>query len=423
MNSITKPHPDSQLFRTLRRIHIALMSLLAVSLSFSLDGLLITSLLIILLALSAIPLAIVSRVSNDRWRLIALLLFILVYLIHVFGLIHTENSDQGGFELEKKLSLIIFPLICFFTPRMANSEKRFVMSGFVIGCLASLLFCFGYAVTKFSQSHDASVFFYHSFSEVVGMHAAYLSMYLCLSIAWLLFGYKSVLLTGNWLHRFAILFLLMILIGGVILLAARAQILILFLITLVWVVSVFYDKWGWWKASLTATVTAIGFFGLVLVFPVNRERFKQAINYNNEYSISGRWGENQIRVLIWSCAFECIEKHPWLGSGTGDGESEMQECYQDHKYGSLTYFPNTTFNAHNQFLEIAIQLGWLGLLIFLSSILYAGWCAFRESNTQYLLFLFIFMLSCMTESQLETQSGIVFFAMFNSLHFFNSDHK
>lgn len=414
-------HPDSRGARVMGRIHLVLLILLAGSVSFFLDGLPITSLLIILIALNAIGLAIVSRLSYDRWQLVAMLLFISVYLIHIPGLILTEHTDQGNFELEKKLSLLIFPMVFFFTPRLSPKARGLVMWGFVVGCLVSFLFCFGYALLRFDKSGDSSVFFYHSFSEVIGMHAAYLSMYYCLSIGWLLFQYQSVLMKGNSGKRMGIMLLLIILSVGVVLLAARAQILILFLTSVAWVFSIVYPKWGWMRASSLGIATAVIFMSVVLLFPVNRERFKQAINYNNEYSISGRWGEQQIRVLIWSCAFECIGKHPWLGTGTGDGEFEMQQCYQEHQYGSLTYFPNTTFNAHNQFLEMAIQLGWLGVLVFLLSILYSAWHALRHGNITYALFLFIFVLSCMTESQLETQSGIVFFAMFNSILFFSTD--
>ena len=42
----------------------------------------------------------------------------------------------------------------------------------------------------------------------------------------------------------------------------------------------------------------------------------------------------------------------------------------------------------------------------------------KEKNYDYTIFLLIIILNFTTESVLETQSGIVFFSLFNTLFFF-----
>jgi O-antigen ligase len=66
----------------------------------------------------------------------------------------------------------------------------------------------------------------------------------------------------------------------------------------------------------------IGFFILcaVFLFPTNQERLKEAFNYD----IGIRWGEKQVRYLIWSSALELIRMHPIMGVGTGDVQDELQ---------------------------------------------------------------------------------------------------
>lgn len=58
----------------------------------------------------------------------------------------------------------------------------------------------------------------------------------------------------------------------------------------------------------------------------------------------------------------------------------------------LPIFPNVTFNAHNQILETAIQLGIGGALIWIAGLLVPSSIAWRRKNFVYVI--------------LEAQSGI-----------------
>jgi hypothetical protein len=59
-------------------------------------------------------------------------------------------------------------------------------------------------------------------------------------------------------------------------------------------------------------------------------------------------------------------------------------------------------------------------IIFLISILLPFMLAWKEKNILYCIFLIQFSVSCMTESVLERQSGVVYFAIFNSFFLFNT---
>jgi O-antigen ligase len=396
------------------RIHFFLLTGLAISLTFSFDWLRVTSLLVILIAVNALVLHF-SAGRPGAAKGIAFFVFIAVYLMHLPGLLATQNIDQGFFELEKKLSLLIFPLVFFFTPELKPSQTRTLLMAFVWSCALAMCICFVIATTKFLGGSDTSVFQYHDLSEPIGMHAAYLSMYLCVAIAIQLYVAKRE--TKAEMTIFIGLFLILGL--GTFLLAARAQILILVVGLTVWIVAALRSKYGAVKALLAAITLGVGLFAIALLFPLNRERFMAAVNYDYRYKLSGEWGEQQMRVLIWSCAGELISQHPVTGTGIGDGEDDLQLCYISHEYISLTIFENTRFNAHNQYLEIAIQLGFGGLLIYVLSIIVPSIQAGREKNRLYIAFMFIFGISCMTESMLESQSGIIFFAFFNSFLFIN----
>lgn len=401
----------------LRKLHFFLSVALVSSLTFSIDSFRITSFLVVLLSANALALYLTNReIGHSRERKVVLGLSVIFYLIHVFGLITTANMDQGFFELEKKLALLLFPLIMFFTPPFEPAEIRNVLKFFVFSCAASLTVCLLAATRSFMDTGDTQSFFYHTLSEPVGMHAAYLSMYFCFAIAILLWwdGAVSRPQFGLW-RILAILFLGL----GILLLSARAQVMILCSGIAIWLFMILKRNYGFGKAVPFATLLGVVMLGIALLFPVNRDRFMRAINYEQRYGLDREWGEQQIRTLIWSCSLDVIEANPLLGVGTGDGEDELQECYRENKFVSLTYFEGTTFNAHNQVLETTIQLGIFGALIFLAGIFYSCKCAYRDNNTLFLAMTFIFLVSCMTESMLESQSGIIFFAFFGTFLFFN----
>jgi O-antigen ligase len=64
-------------------------------------------------------------------------------------------------------------------------------------------------------------------------------------------------------------------------------------------------------------------------------------------------------------------------------------------------------------------VGILGLLILIGSLIVPAVAANRNQNYLYLAFLLFFSLCFLTESVLNSQKGVVFFAFFNSLFAFH----
>lgn len=404
----------------LRKLHGALLIGVALTMPFSISHANLNGLCIVLLAANAIPLFLLTRKTISPLFSGKMILFVSVYLILVPGLLYADNFHQAGFELEKKMSLFIFPLVLFYSPRLKGKEVRIILLSFVFGCLVTGLFCIGMATYRFIESNDSSFFFHHELSGLAGMHAAYLSMYCCFSIAILLCNYSEELGLLRLRDRMLYYVCLCIFVILIFLLASRTQLLILFIGSIGYFTFHFSKKYTLLKSVLGAIAIGVFIVSLAFLFPKNRERFKEAINYKGEYSLSTKWGEQQMRPLMWSCAIELIKDNPIKGAGTGDGEDELQKCYSRNDYVSLLYFENSRFNAHNQFLEIAVELGLIGLLVFLLSLFAPAAEAWRHKKVLYLIFVLVFAVSCLTESMLERQNGVVFFGFFNSFLVFNS---
>jgi O-antigen ligase len=163
--------------------------------------------------------------------------------------------------------------------------------------------------------------------------------------------------------------------------------------------------------------------GLVyFISPIN-ERLKEALNYKGEYPIEKQWGGRALRELKWSCAVELIKKNFWTGVGTGDVQDELDECYKLHNYVPLLYWKDTRYNAHNQYLETFVELGIAGILILICCFGFALIVSMLRKNFLYFILILLFAISCLTESFLERQHGIVFYALFNSLFAFHNFSK
>ncbi|MDD4142160.1 MAG: O-antigen ligase family protein [Bacteroidales bacterium] len=115
------------------------------------------------------------------------------------------------------------------------------------------------------------------------------------------------------------------------------------------------------------------------------------------------------RFCYWDAGFRIWKDHPVFGVGTGDVRDEL-----DKKYA--TDFPRLDsiyrLNIHNQYLQIAVQLGIAGLIIFLFCIIYPGVASKSFKDFRWRFFLILIMLSMLNEDTLGTQAGVTLFCLF-----------
>jgi O-antigen ligase len=141
--------------------------------------------------------------------------------------------------------------------------------------------------------------------------------------------------------------------------------------------------------------------------------FDQVSKVLNEEEVSKKAGESTaVRVLIWKSAWEIIKKHPLIGVGTGDVKDELRANYKLNGYEEPF---KKNYNAHNQYFQTFVALGGVGLLLFLLVFAYPAFMSYSKNNYLYLMFTINIAVSCLTESILEVQAGVIFFAFFTCL--------
>ena len=141
--------------------------------------------------------------------------------------------------------------------------------------------------------------------------------------------------------------------------------------------------------------------------------YNQYRRYNNPNG-----GSLSQRIEYTRASFYLIKKHPVFGVGTGDIPDAYRQAYEVlHSPLEEQY----RHRAHNQYLSITVGFGFVGLFLFLVTLLYPYCSSKRYRGYLYTVFLVIALLSMLPEDTIETQAGATWFALFNSLLIFASE--
>ncbi len=378
-----------------------------------------------------------ERIKKKRF----VFLFFQFFFFYLIGLLYSDNTKQGFFEIEKKLMIFFLPLVFSTSNPISKESIRWIFKSFVFSCLFATLICFVYAIhlnlkeghtllyvynAVINNIHEVGkyeyfnywYFTYELFAKPIGMHPIYFAMYLVFSsclIVWLWWNdaskIKKVILALFLIFNFI----------TVVLLASRMQLFILLLIGTAFVLYQSYTR----KRILFGVFLIFFVYALGLSFiwlnPVSRERFIES-NKPGAHFTDNKYGEGglSLRMYKWKYTMEVIKENLIFGTGTGDSQDELQKVYKKHDF-KIAFDAN--FNAHNQFLQTTLELGLIGfasmMLLFVAAII----DAIRGRKNLSLVFLILFYISCSTESTLEVYKGISFFAFFASLFIFQNSAK
>lgn len=170
-------------------INLILISLVIFTLPFSLH---INTSLIIVLVISWL----FQGNFSEKLRLIKgsryFYVFISLYLLHIFGILYSEDIKEAFFQLEKKLALIILPLVIItisLSLKRINILMLVQVVSIIFTCLISLFFSFKEIFNFQDDLNNAH--FREVFTHAIGIHHVYLSIYICLSILFSIFIFAS----------------------------------------------------------------------------------------------------------------------------------------------------------------------------------------------------------------------------------------
>lgn len=358
---------------------------------------------------------IISGKNKIEWKSfngLAFLIFGVFSLLLLSGIWNNWNHKAALAEIETKISFIAFPLLFLFTSSSILFSLRKFQWALVLGCVCFAFICHVHAVIGFFETGLWEEFVYGRLSWT--FHPTYLGFFYLLSLVFLAgkFLDSTSMTKSRWLLGGIVFFSL-----ETAFMASRAGFLALFLFYAVYVFYVYRNGKNRKRAFVAIASSLISFLILFLSFSPISGRAKEAVE--NSKAISETPKEEKVastseRIVSWETAWELGKDFP-IGVGTGNWKSHFSERYSQR---GATFAAEHAHPAHNAYLQILVEWGWLGLLTLMLLLFIAARRAFQMNDLFFTVFVFGCSFHFIFESMLELQQGLVFigFWMFFLVH-------
>lgn len=344
-------------------------------------------------------------------------IFQIPIILSITGYFYSFNKGDASFLIERQLAFLLFPLLLPLSIKITKKRVEYLLQTLTISCVISILWLvFYHAYFKLYlqeiplKNIFSFAFINHNFSAPYNIHASYYSLIISLCVFYLLQLFYKV---NQLSQRILIIVFLLILGVGMIFLASRT-LLIYTALTALFVVPLYIpqrkDRIIYFSTYLLLLLVGLG---SISTNSYLKERFTTEIS--EDISSASKNEERTIdepRLERWKLGVEIIGDALFFGHGTGDEIPLLKEKYKENH---LAYSYVSSFNAHNQYLSIAIKHGIIGLLIFILAFAYYFKLAVTNKSYIYLVFLIGVCSFFLTENVLDANKGIFFFAFFNSL--------
>ena len=354
---------------------------------------------------------------NDSKYRILLFAFLLFFLWQIISVFYSTNFKLGWSNIFGRLSLLIFPLILFKADLRIKSNTLNLLRVFSFCTFVYIVSCFGYALYRsldFNSGgltfnpHPADSYWINYFfgtDLAYSIHPSYLAMYVLISV---FISFES------WYDKS---------------LKKWYRIWWLIIGSSLFISIYFISS----RAGILAAIATISFYAIIKI--INRKKSRiiwmfiivillcslPLIRNNDRVNLllKGFSKENGYelrrqdeRLIVWKSALEVIKRHPVFGVGIGDVRTELVKEYiriHEDKLGEQR------LNAHNQFLELFLEGGFVSFSIFIFMLGIMIYISLNEKNLLYGLFILMMIVFFTFESVLYRLAGVAFFSLFSFL--------
>ena len=338
-----------------------------------------------------------------------------LFLMYTISVIYSNDHSVALKKLETALSALVIPLIFFaLTPhfKISNKIKRVFIKTFIGSTTVFSIYSFVYIILRNSSLNYLwnSDKYRNIIMEMplIGQHPIYASIFLVLSIIFFVYLFKQKLFK-NYKHKLLFLILTFINLVFLLFLSSKGAILALFIIT--FFLFIFETTKKIYKYLIIVTFIC----SLITLFIFNR-RMNELIK-TQTYQTFNPHLSTSIRLGIYDCSWAIIKKQLFTGYGIGDAQKELNLCYANKSDILLMH----RFNSHNQYLDVAIKTGLIGLFVFLGFLAINFRNAIKKKNKPLIMILVLYCLLFLVENVLSRQSGVILF--FFLICFFNNQNN
>jgi O-antigen ligase len=346
----------------------------------------------------------------------------LFFLLQIVSLLYTHDRQEGWDHVRLKSGLLLTPL-AFYCSGYINSKtagKLFFYFSLLLA-LASI-YCFVIAFSRYQQSGELSLFFYHQLVSPLKQHAVYFSIFVFVALVFLMESLREKKL----LVKHTVYIGLVIYFSILLFFLSSKLVLVFFVLYMLYFFASSFRNSG--RRKLVSLGLLILFalsltVALTTSNPVSN-RFSEIVKGNmalvgkEKYTPADSFNGLQFRLLQWKFVPEILsENRAWLeGMSPGDAQSALDRQYAlKNMYIGETFRKDRGFlgyNTHNQFLQALLQNGIIGLLVFLFSCFFLIKMTLRIKKAGPVFIILLLLTYALAESVLETQYGIIIFTIF-----------
>lgn len=374
----------SRLTVTFERIALIFITISAFLLTISVSATSITYLLAWLFILASSPWLSLWKSIKHNWAAASFWILLSIFFL---GLIYTTSPWNLALkDLQKQHWLLITPFLMLVL--QTKHSRSLVINAFLAGMVLTL----GLSLLKSFLGFDLRSYLMHKpLDGVATVFFTHIVQTFFMSIAAFIFGYRF-LCRKEWRLTYLGIYLLMCI--NVLFLSDSGTGYLMMVLQFIYLGILRFS----WKGMITGALIAILSFGAALsISKVVQNRVHDAIENYRSYHQGLTITSIGLRMAMWQNTVSMIKERPWLGYGTGGIRTGMSQILPPDaikRTGLMDLVENTILN-------IILEFGFLGLLIFVPCILVQMMSCFylpREYKHMMLFFLIAFLVGGLVNS-------------------------
>ncbi|MCK5846064.1 MAG: O-antigen ligase family protein [Bacteroidales bacterium] len=332
------------------------------------------------------------------------------FLIHLISVFYSEHRDVAWFDIEVKLSLLIFPIMFSVSNKYIDKYRNIVLVVFsasvVIANIYLLIVGMYNAEIIDIWNMDRNVVWRFSSSNLSKyIHPSYLSMYNLFVVVYMV----QIIFTSSYKLRLWLILPISFLMVLIVLLQAKAGFLAVGVIVLYIVVLLFIKI----KNRLIRYALP-----LVILFATTyaaSQNYRMQIMFSSVVEIiktgDSKTSSTGVRFEIWKVTTSIIGDNFIFGVGAGDIKPELNKKYAENPE-FLEEATDHHLNVHNQYLETWLGEGFIGFGLLMALFIYGIKVALKNKDHLLAMFIIIIMVNFFPEAMLNSLNGVVFFSLF-----------
>ena len=352
---------------------------------------------------------IIKRDKGFKVDLKTVALFSILWLSYIISLFFSTNVQVGVTLISRCVPMLLIPLGYSFLSYSARIQfnkvfrKTFIIASSIF---TVLLFFYLYQLGYFSGKQDLYYCYSYITNEFWGIndHPIYLSINLAVALFFILIdGFRN---------KITNVFLFLVLLLGLLLLARKGVVAAFGGLSFLYFIL---------KNKKKQSLLVIGSFGILFALSLTvtdiRSRFFELFDIHK--IVDNKETSSGIRYILWNTSSDLIQESNYLGYGVGDVQTVLSHKLAQEGYKVLA---EDKYNAHNQYLQIGLATGVVGIGLFLFSLLYFVKKCIQRKNSEGIIFILFFLFIFLFESVLERQNGIIMYCFMTCMFIFSSEY-